>query len=232
MFSGDFKVQSVAVSNSSLYLALGGLDGLIEVWDYIAMSPAEDLPYQAADLYMLHVKSVLALRFSRDDKLLASGDSEGLVRVWKFADGKKLRELEVSSGVTCLAFQASSSLVVGCLDKSVRLYGLKSGTLLKNLKGHDSFLLTVQPLADNLLLSAAEDGEMRIWNLAAEPSLLKQLKPPGKQALFGGCQAGTGRELLVCARSVYLLDMDSGAVLQDYKSHQQEEMLLARFSGD
>lgn len=93
MFSGDFKVQSVAVSNSSLYLALGGQDGLIEVWDYSAMSLAEDLPYQAADLYMLHVKSVLALRFSRDDKLLASGDSEGLVRVWKFADGKKLREL-------------------------------------------------------------------------------------------------------------------------------------------
>ena len=39
MFSGEFKVQSACVSNDhngkgSEYLALGGTDGLIEIWDF------------------------------------------------------------------------------------------------------------------------------------------------------------------------------------------------------
>jgi WD40 repeat protein len=44
---------------------------------------------------MLHTKAILSLVFSQDDKLLASGDSEGIIRVWKFSDGKKLREINI-----------------------------------------------------------------------------------------------------------------------------------------
>ena len=43
---------------------------------------------------MLHRKAILSLVFSKDDKILASGDAEGIVRVWKFTDGKKLREID------------------------------------------------------------------------------------------------------------------------------------------
>jgi WD40 repeat protein len=43
---------------------------------------------------MLHRKSVLSLNFSKDDKILASGDAEGTIRVWKFSEGKKLREID------------------------------------------------------------------------------------------------------------------------------------------
>jgi WD40 repeat protein len=43
---------------------------------------------------MVHRKAVLAMVFSKDDKILASGDSEGMIRVWKFSDGKRLREID------------------------------------------------------------------------------------------------------------------------------------------
>jgi hypothetical protein len=32
--------------------------------------------------------------FSKDDKVFASGDAEGIIRVWKFSEGKKLREID------------------------------------------------------------------------------------------------------------------------------------------
>jgi len=32
---------------------------------------------------MFHKKSVLSLSFTEDDQLLASGDSTGLIKVWK-----------------------------------------------------------------------------------------------------------------------------------------------------
>lgn len=50
---------------------------------------------------MLHKKGILSLTFSKDDKLLASGDSEGIIRVWKFSDGKKLREIDTQGGDKC-----------------------------------------------------------------------------------------------------------------------------------
>lgn len=95
---------------------------------------------------MLHRKAVLSLLFSDDDKILASGDQEGIIRVWKFSDGKKLREIDTKggekSGIGCLALTSNNSqLVAGCLDRSIKLYGLKSGNLLREIKGHDSFIL-------------------------------------------------------------------------------------------
>lgn len=109
LFNGDFKIQTIALSNSCDYLLIGGQDGLIEVWNYQKMSlDLETIPYQANDLYMLHTKAILSLVFSQDDKLLASGDSEGIIRVWKFSDGKKLREINIQggekSGVTTMVF--------------------------------------------------------------------------------------------------------------------------------
>jgi len=85
---------------------------------------------------MLHRKAVLSLTFSKDDKLLASGDAEGLIRVWKFSEGKKLREIDTlggeKCGITCLLFsQNNSQLIAGSLDQTIRIYGLKSGNMLK-----------------------------------------------------------------------------------------------------
>ena len=104
-----------------------------------------EFPCQAQDLYMLHKRAVMSLHFSKDDKLLASGDAEGILRVWKFSDGKKLREIDTkageSEGISAIAFTSNNSqIVLGCLDKSLKLYGLKSGNLLKEIRGHDSFI--------------------------------------------------------------------------------------------
>lgn len=95
---------------------------------------------------MLHRKAILALIFSKDDKILASGDSEGIIRVWKFQDGKKLREIDTqggeAGGICALCLTANNSqLIAGCLDKKIKIYGLKSGNLMKEIRDHDSFLL-------------------------------------------------------------------------------------------
>lgn len=98
---------------------------------------------------MLHRKAVLSLVFSKDDKILASGDAEGVARIWKFNDGKKLREIDTQGGESCgistMVFTSNNSqLVIGCLDKTIKVYGLKSGNLMKLLRGHESFLQHIE----------------------------------------------------------------------------------------
>lgn len=132
---------------------------------------------------MLHRKSVLSLVFSKDDKILASGDSEGIIRVWKFSEGKKLREIDTQGGENCgiasLLFTSNNSqLIVGCLDKTIRVYGLKSGSMMKQFKGHDSFIQSIQfmPQKDNLIVASSEDGVINVWNIAEQDPKSQKVK--------------------------------------------------------
>ena len=56
---------------------------------------------------MVHNTKILALDFSRDERLLASGDNNGTIKVWKLSDGKRLREINIElssnmASITCL----------------------------------------------------------------------------------------------------------------------------------
>jgi WD40 repeat protein len=54
---------------------------------------------------MIHHNPVLVVQFSYNSKILASGDSEGSIKFWKFTTGKCLKILEHAhsgQGITCL----------------------------------------------------------------------------------------------------------------------------------
>ena len=92
--------------------------------------------------------------------------------MWKFSDGKKLREIDTQGGEKCgiasMVFtQSNSQIIAGCLDASIRIYGLKSGSLMKMLKGHQSFIQKIELIRDReqYLVSSAEDGVVMVWNV-------------------------------------------------------------------
>jgi len=63
--------------------------------------------------------------------LLASGDSEGIVKIWKYAEGKLVKKLDGLGlkSVTALKFNFNNSKIfIGSVNSSILMYGLKSGT--------------------------------------------------------------------------------------------------------
>ncbi|CDW71757.1 wd repeat protein 61 [Stylonychia lemnae] len=252
VFQGDFQVQTLTISHDSKYLVLGGQDGLIEVWNFKSMSLEIDLSFQAQDLFMLHRKAVLSLLFSKDDKILASGDQEGIIKIWKFIDGKKLREIDTQGGenagigTLCLTSN-NSQIIAGCLDRSIKIYGLKSGNLLRDIKGLQSFILStfLIPSKENLLLTGTEDGQIILWNTSEQDQKAQKVKvinTPNvrlqKDLVLNNFQISlkNSTEILVCYRfkSAYLINYETGNTIQEYSSNQSkdEEMLYAQFSGD
>ena len=94
VFDSEFQIQSAKVSPQCEYIAFGGTDGLIEVWNFNTMVlDTTRLAYQGKGHYMVHdnPSPILALDFSLDERLLVSGDQAGTIKVWKVKDGKCLR---------------------------------------------------------------------------------------------------------------------------------------------
>lgn len=86
--------------------------------------------------------------------------------MWKVESGQCLRRYESAHGhgVTCMAFSKDNSqLVSGSFDTTIRMHGLKSGKMLKEFRGHTSFVNSVTyTIEGTQLLSASSDGSVKV----------------------------------------------------------------------
>lgn len=72
---------------------------------------------------MMMEEAVLALSFSRDSEMLASGSQDGKIKVWKITTGQCLRKFERAhmKGITCLQFSRDNSQVLtASFDTTIR----------------------------------------------------------------------------------------------------------------
>ena len=156
-------------------LVTGSSDGFIEVWDPESRYSdlRQDLPYQKADEILMHDTAVLALAVSNDGAMLATGSSDGMIKVWKVDDGKCLRQFENAhrGAISCLDFSADASHVLsGSHDSTCREFGLRASRMLKEFRGHSSYVnscsyVTVEGGSPSLLVvSASSDGTVRVWD--------------------------------------------------------------------
>jgi WD40 repeat protein len=72
-----------------------------------------------------HRGAISCLDLSPDERLLASGSTDGTVRLWGFPEGRLLQVLEHGREVQCLAFSPDGQLLAtGGKDRFVRVWGL------------------------------------------------------------------------------------------------------------
>ena len=120
---------------------------------------------------LLHRRSITAVEFSPDSRLLASASADGNIGAWDPRTGQMLWYIENAheGGVQSLSFSADSRLLVtGGRDNTVRLWNVESQRLLNTLEGHTDWVLEVAISRDNLIASASRDQTIRLWNLRGE----------------------------------------------------------------
>lgn len=137
------------------WLALGGLDGSVKIWD----------PLERRSLVTLaaHRLQVRALAFSDDGRLLATAGEEGVMRVWEWETRTELAAFEDDQIADELCFAPDSSQLAAGMREVVRLYSLHGGQQLTLNTGRGGASVLRYAPTGVYLVSGGED-DFSVWN--------------------------------------------------------------------
>jgi WD40 repeat protein len=151
-----------------------------------------------------HSLEVTSIAYSQDGSKLASVSRDKSAKVWDANTGKVLSTLVVhdpkqkggklkDQWFVAISFsQDGSKVVTGSTDKTVRLWDVKSGKLLKEFSGHENVVsLALFAEKADYFLTASDENLAMLWDLNA-----------GSKTTFRHGEAQEIRERIVAAANV------------------------------
>ena len=224
----------VAFSHDGRMLACAGSTGTVGVISLDAPPPRE-----VSDTFGINAGRVFSVAFSPRKWLLASGDQDGIVRLWNLHSREELRPLAGHrNAVLGLAFSPDGRLLAsGSLDHTVTLWEPEASLRRqrRTLRAEDS-VWAVEFSPDGRLLATCGglDLKVRLWN-PANGALLRTLSghdervtalafsPDGRLLASGG-----GRD----DETVRLWNPASGALLRTLTTGHRGDTDSVAFSPD
>jgi WD40 repeat protein/uncharacterized caspase-like protein len=153
-----------------------------------------------------HTKSANAVAFSPDNRWLASGGKDNVIKIWDLANGNILRTLYGhTSNVNALAVSADGKLLAsgsgdinderdlgtftqggvigGSADNTVRIWSVQTGQQLQILRGHELPVAAVAFSSDGRSLTSVGGDAVKVWDVIAGTELRSQKTQYGKSGM-------------------------------------------------
>jgi len=167
---------------------------------------------------------VLALQFSPDGRLLASGGGEpsrgGEVLLWDVGSMSVQRELPDlhSDAVNTLAFSRDGEvLATGSADKFVKLTKVATGEFLRALEGHTAHVLGLAWSPDGAtLVSGGADGAVKVWNTETGEQRKSVTATPGQVTAVAAVALADQVVIATNKSQCQLLERGTGKVLRSF----------------
>ena len=113
-----------------------------------------------------HKDRINDIKFSPDDRYLASASEDGTVKIWKMNGEEYATFRGHKTSVTNLAFSPREPILASASeDQTIKLLELNGGEI-KSLTGHQDSVISISFSSDGRILgSASKDGTVRLWDL-------------------------------------------------------------------
>ncbi len=153
------KILCTAYSPDSKYIATGGVDDRIFIWDANTGNVIQELKNRDWPL---------ALKFTPDGKYLVSGGRTEMVKIWDYKTGNLIKQMKGhrSQILSLDISQDGKYIATGSSDKLVKLWDFNQKVFIKDLKGHRDQVTSVSFSPDGKkLASGSEDHTIKEWNI-------------------------------------------------------------------
>jgi WD40 repeat protein len=150
-------IRSIAFSADGKFLAAGGRDGVIRIWEWQTLNRPFEQP--------LHRNRIRSVRFSPDDsEVMTIGEDRRVVR-YRFGSGQVMFDRAIPSGrLLSMTFLDANSIAIAGSDNTIRWIDLQSGDELNRLTGHEGSVTAIIHHGQRLI-SSSYDTTIRIWDL-------------------------------------------------------------------
>ncbi|MGB7415624.1 MAG: NB-ARC domain-containing protein, partial [Thermosynechococcaceae cyanobacterium] len=111
---------------------------------------------------------VLALAYSPDGRLFATGDANGEIRLWRVSDSKQLFCCRGHTGwVLSVTFSADGKILASSgIDYTAKLWDVSIGECRQILRGHCNLVWSVAFSPDSqILASGSADHTIKLWDV-------------------------------------------------------------------
>ncbi|BAZ13361.1 WD-40 repeat-containing protein [Calothrix sp. NIES-4071] len=116
-----------------------------------------------------HIDYANAIAFSPDDKILASGGSDLMLKLWNVQEGNEIKTLLVPATITALAFNPQEPILAsGHGDGIIKLWDLNTMEEIHSFKAHKEEVEALTFSSDGKLLASSEGNRgsiIRLWKL-------------------------------------------------------------------
>lgn len=189
---GETEVTSIVISPDNKYIAAAVTDnGLcyetsVMVWSV----DSGRIHYELENIIGERCETVA---FSPDGKYIAAGTSSGRegeeIIIWNMEHGDVFKILktnirDVDNTVESISFSPDSKYIVtGSSDKTVKLWDINKGNVIRTLEGHRNSVNSLSFSADGrFIVSGSRDKTVRIWDITK--SFDGKRKRKSKRRLF------------------------------------------------
>ena len=170
-----------------------------------------------------HSEYVVAVSFSSDGKLLASGSYDTTVILWDVANRKMIRKFEPSEGKTySVAFSPDDALLAsGHVGGEIKLWDVASGKLVRSFKSDAYAVESLAFTPDGHLLAARSSFTVDLWDVAAG-AVAHSLKGAAALISFASMAMSPDGKKIVTGDtdgSIRVWDVAEGKQLQELEAH-------------